>query len=97
MLEVHISHFMKALTEEKTKAPRRGLYVKLQKVWPAVKNEIDKMEEPVKFNSKTLHVGSPLYELASNALQSGKRALTWEHSQGATIRSFASCLFSTWE
>ncbi len=29
MLEVHISHFMEALTGEKTKAPRRALYVKL--------------------------------------------------------------------
>ncbi len=27
---------------------------------------------------KTLHVGSSLYELASKALQFGKRALTWE-------------------
>ncbi len=69
MLEVIISHFIEALTEKKTKASRRGMYVKLQKVWPAVKNEIDKMEEPVKFTSKTLHVGSPLYELASKALQ----------------------------
>ena len=78
MLEVHISHFMEALTGEKTKAPRRGLYVKLQKVWPTVKNEIDKLEELVKFNWKTLQVGSPLYELASEALQFGKRALTLE-------------------
>ena len=78
MLEMHIPHFMEALTGEKTKAPRRGLYVKLQKVWPTVKNEIDKMEELVKFNWKTLQVGSPLYELASEALQFGKRALTLE-------------------
>jgi hypothetical protein len=41
MLEVHISHFMEALTEEKINAPRRRLYVKLQNVWPTVKNEID--------------------------------------------------------
>ncbi len=47
MLEVHISHFMEAL--KKTKAPRRGLIVKLQKVWPAVKNKIDKMEDLVNF------------------------------------------------
>jgi hypothetical protein len=69
---------MEALTEEKTKVPRKGLYVKLQKVWPTVKNEIDKMEEPVKFTSKTPHVGSPLYELASKSMQFGKRALTWQ-------------------
>jgi hypothetical protein len=37
VLEVHISHFIEALTGEKTKAPRRGLYVKLQNVWPIVK------------------------------------------------------------
>ncbi len=43
MLDVHISHFMEALTKEKTKASRRGLYVKFQKVWPTVKNEIDKI------------------------------------------------------
>jgi hypothetical protein len=55
-----IPHFMEALTGEKTKAPRRGLYVKLQKVWPIVKNEINKMEELVKFTKETLQVGSPL-------------------------------------
>jgi hypothetical protein len=53
------------------------MYVKLQKVWPAVKNEIDKMEEPVKFTSKTRHVGSPLYDLPVK-LCSLARALTWE-------------------
>ncbi|MFO0005327.1 MAG: hypothetical protein ACK559_29795 [bacterium] len=42
MLEVHISHFMEALTGEKTKGPRRGLYVKLQKVWPSIKEEMAK-------------------------------------------------------
>jgi hypothetical protein len=78
MLEVHISHFMEALTGEKTKAPRRGLYVKLQKVWPSVKEDIDKMEGLIKFNWKTLQVGSPLYELAKEALQFGERALTLE-------------------
>ena len=75
MLEVHISHFMEALTGEKTKAPRRGLYVKLQKVWPSVKEDIDKMEGLIKFNWKTLQVGSPLYELAKEALQFGKGLL----------------------
>ncbi len=60
MLEVHISHFMETLTGEQTKAPRRGLYVKLQKVWPIVKNEINKMEELVKLTKETLQVGSPL-------------------------------------
>ena len=74
MLEVHISHFMEALTGEKIKAPRRELYVKLQKVWPSVKEDIDKMGL-IKFNWKTLQVGSPLNELAKEALQFGERAL----------------------
>jgi hypothetical protein len=73
MLEVHISHFMEALTGEKTKAPRRGLYVKLQKVWPIVKNEINKMEELVKFTKETFQVGLPLYKLASEDPAFGKR------------------------
>ena len=81
MLEVHISHFIEALTEKKTKAPMRGMYVKLQKVWPAVKNEIDKMEEPVKFTSKTRHVvpllDHPCTNLAVKLCSLG-RALTWE-------------------
>jgi hypothetical protein len=51
---------METLTGEQTKAPRRGLYVKLQKVWPIVKNEINKMEELVKLTKETLQVGSPL-------------------------------------
>jgi hypothetical protein len=72
MLEVHISHFIEALTGEKTKAPRRGLYVKLQKAWPIVKTEINKMEELVMFTKETFQVGSPLYELASEALHLGK-------------------------
>jgi hypothetical protein len=95
MLEVHIPHFMKALTGEKTKAPRRGLYVKHQKVWPIVKNEINKMEELVKFTKETLQVGSPLYELASKALHLGKGLDLGRHFLGVTIRSFESCLFST--
>jgi hypothetical protein len=56
MLEVHISHFMVDLTSEKTNAPRRRLCVKLQNVWPTVKNEIDTTKEHVKFTSKTLQV-----------------------------------------
>ncbi len=75
---MHISHFMEALTGEKTKASRRGLYVKFQKVWPTVKNKIDKMEELFKFTWKTLHVDTPLYKVASEVLQFGTRALTLE-------------------
>ena len=40
MLAVNISHFIGSFTGEKTKAPW-GLCVKLQKVWPTVKNEIE--------------------------------------------------------
>jgi hypothetical protein len=72
MLKVHLSHFMTALTEEKTKAPRRGLYVKLQKVCPAVKNDIDKMEEPVKFTSKTLMLDHPCTNLPVKLCRLGK-------------------------
>jgi hypothetical protein len=36
------------------------------------------MEELVKFTWKTLQVGTPLYKLASEALQFGKRVLTLE-------------------
>ena len=53
MLECHIHHFMVALTSEKTMGPR-GLDVKLQKVWPSVKEEVDKMEGLVRFEWKTL-------------------------------------------
>jgi hypothetical protein len=70
MLEVHISHFMEALTGEKTKAPRRGGC--MSNFRRIVKNQINKMEELVKFTKETLQVGSPLYELASEALVLGK-------------------------
>ena len=76
ILGVHISHFMEALTGEKTKGPRRPLYVQLQKNWPTFKVEIDKMENIVKFDWKTLQVGSPLYSLAFEALEFGQRALS---------------------
>ena len=76
MLERHIHHFMVALTGEKTKGPRRGLYVKLQKVWPSVKVEVDKLEGLVRFDWSTLQTGSPLHEIALEALEYGKRALT---------------------
>src|SRR6218665_3907653 len=38
--EVHISHFTKALTGQKTKGSRGQLYVRLQKVWPDVAKSI---------------------------------------------------------
>ena len=33
IIEVHIKHFMTALTGAETKSPRREIYVRLQKVW----------------------------------------------------------------
>ena len=41
-VEVHLSYFIEALIGEKTKGPRRGLYVKLQKAWPSAKKELNK-------------------------------------------------------
>ena len=75
ILEVHMSYFMEALTGEKTKGPRRGLNVRLQKAWPEFKLEVDKLENITKYNWKLLTVGSPLHELACDALKFGKRAL----------------------
>jgi hypothetical protein len=40
-LKVHISHFIEAFGE-KTKGTRREMYVKLQKAWPSVKEEVEK-------------------------------------------------------
>ena len=71
MLEIHISHFMEALTGEKTKGPRKGLYVKLQKNWYSVKKEVDKMLDLVRFDWSQLQTGSPLYEIAMKALEFG--------------------------
>jgi hypothetical protein len=78
MLEVHISHFMEALTGEKTKGSRRGMHVKLLKIWPSVKEEVDKMDGLTKFKWKTLQIGSPLYEIAKETLEYGSRVLSLE-------------------
>ena len=74
MLEVHISHFMEALTGEKTKGPRRGLYTRLQKSWPII---VEKMDESklIRFNWSKLQTDSPLYEITRDALEYGQRAL----------------------
>ena len=66
---------MEALTGEKTKGPRKGLYVKLQKNWYSVKKEVDKMLDLVRFDWSQLQTGSPLYEIAKKALEFGKEAL----------------------
>jgi hypothetical protein len=54
------------------------MYVKLQKAWSSVKEEVDKMDNLTKFEWKTLQVGSPLYEMAKEALEYGSRALSLE-------------------
>ena len=74
MLEVHISHFMEALTGEKTKGPRRGLYTRLQKSWPNIMQEMDK-SKLIRFNWSKLQTGSPLFEITREALEYGQRAL----------------------
>ena len=66
---------MEALTGEKTKGPRRGLYVKLQKAWPSAKKELNKLEDLIRFDWSKLQVGSPLYDIAREALEFGQRAL----------------------
>ncbi len=97
MLQVYISHFMEAFTGEKTKGPRRGLHVKLQKVWPSVKEELDKIEGLIKWNWRALQVGSPLFDIAKEAQEFGRRALLVKSLLEMTLGSFVSCLFSTWE
>ena len=74
MLEIHISHFMEALTGEKTKGPRKGLYVKLQKNWYSVKKEVEKMLDLVRFDLSQLQTGSPLYEVGKKAPGVWKRS-----------------------
>ena len=74
MLEIHISHFMEALTGEKTKGPRKGLYVKLQKNWYSVKKEVEKMLDLVRFDWSQLQTGSPLYEVGKKAPGVWKRS-----------------------
>ena len=75
-MEVHISHFMEALTGEKTKGPRRTLYVKLQKLQPTIKQNVDEFQNITRFNWKTLPVGLPIYIMAQEALAFGQHALS---------------------
>ena len=74
MLDVHISHFMEALTDEKTKGPKRGLYTRLQKSWPIIIEKIDE-SKLIRFNWSKLQTGSPLYEITRDALEYGQWAL----------------------
>ena len=81
ILEVHISHFMEALTGVKTKGPRREIYLRLKNAWPVLKPKLEAcLEEPgnkdlVRFNWKSLTVGSDMYNFAVEAHTFGNRAL----------------------
>ena len=63
ILEVHISHFMYALTGIKTKGPRRTLYMNLQKAWPEIQDKLD-CNNFTKFDWSKLRVGSSIYNIA---------------------------------
>jgi hypothetical protein len=67
MLAVNISHFIGSFTGEKTKAP-------------CVSN-FRRSDQQSRMRLKTLKVGSSLYEVASEALQFGKRARTLEYKK----------------
>src|SRR6218665_4040717 len=76
--EVHISHFMKAFTGQKTKKSRGQLYVRLQKVWPDVAKSI----QAAASGNKLCLIGvvfrldqSSTIIMALEALQFGQRAL----------------------
>jgi hypothetical protein len=73
--EVHMTHFMEELTGEKTKGPRRTLYLRLQKAWPTIKSDVDKIDNILRFDWSKLQVGSPLHTITLEALEFGKRAL----------------------
>ena len=70
--EVHISHFMAAMTGENTKAPRRGIYVRLQKIWPSVVERVQlgaQEKTLVLLDSSSIKVGSLLHAQALKSLQ----------------------------
>ena len=73
--EHHISHVMTVITGEKTKAPRREIYVRLQKNWETVKPTLD-TNKLVKFSWETIETGSELHRIALNSLEYCQRALT---------------------
>ena len=74
ILEVHISHFMYALTGIKTKGPRKTLFMNLQKAWPEIQDKLD-CNNLTKFDCSKLRVGSSIYNIVKSALQYGESAL----------------------
>ena len=72
--EVHISHAMEALTGVKTKGPRRGIYTKLQKIWPDVHEEVKRSKDLVLFDWKKYR-GTILGNMAEESKNFLSRAL----------------------
>jgi hypothetical protein len=90
VLEVHITHYMAALTGIKTKGPRRELYVRLKDAWPRLKPKLEASsnEELVKFNWKSLIVGSDIHRIALEArdfLQTALRTHTFGRGDYRTM------------
>src|SRR6218665_4098016 len=94
--EVHISHFMKALTVQETKGSRRQLYVRLQKVWPDVAKSIQAAASGNKlclFDWSGVQVGSELHSMALEALQFGQRALELNTFARGDYKRYVNCLW----
>ncbi|XP_065681034.1 uncharacterized protein LOC101235214 isoform X1 [Hydra vulgaris] len=76
IIEVHIKHFMTALTGADTKSPRREIYVRLQKVCSKMVDKIDTSSiNLVKLNWTSLEIRSPIYNIAKTALKFEETAL----------------------
>ena len=67
--EVHVSHYMAALTGEKTKGPRRALYVKLKNKWPEICEKVNEVKNLCKLDWQRddLKIGSVLRTVAEEA------------------------------
>ena len=78
IFEVHIAHFMGAITGEKTKGPRRGLYTRLQKKWPEIVDDIKSAvdhDQLQLLDWNSLDEGDPLHSQTLKALVYCKKAL----------------------
>jgi hypothetical protein len=67
--------FHGGICRREDKRPQKRTPVNLQKVYPSVKEEVDKMEGLIKWNWRALQAGSPLFDIAKEALEFGRRAL----------------------
>lgn len=81
ILEVHITHFMTALTGVKTKGPRREIYLRLKDAWsdlkPMLETKLEAEEDMTKFDWNSLTVGSDLHMIALQAREYGMTALRY--------------------